>query len=239
MEQRKRSVELPTSAECVSVVAVFTITPCKLLAQALQQSLTTWGFNVLGSHSNVDNVIPINSRDTETTVILVDSIFVEQQTAKCFERLKRMVPDVRILVIAKTLTNETKHDILRFGGHGCVTTSQDTNYLKKAIEELAIGGRWFERRVLLEAIEAQASRGVNSSRRISLKKQILEKLTCRERTVAALVQLGLRNKEIAKKLSISEKTVKLHLNSIFRKLGIFSRLQLCVSLQEFEPPSIP
>ena len=51
-------------------------------------------------------------------------------------------------------------------------------------------------------------------------------LTDRERTVVKFVGYGLRNKEIARKLDISETTIRLHLNRIYRKLGISSRLQL-------------
>ena len=207
-------------------IAVLTITPCKLLAQALQQSLTTWGFSALGNHNNVNSAVSVDSGYAKPLVILVDSIFVEPNAAESLEQLKRIAQDVRILVIAKTLTDETKHEVLRFGGHGCVTTSHDTNYLKKAIDELAVGGRWFERRILYEAMDVQMPAVPNS-----IHKPDLEKLTSRERAVVNLVQLGLRNKEIAKKLGIREATVKLHLNNVFHKLGISSRLHLCVGSQ--------
>lgn len=204
-------------------IAVLTITPCKLLAQALQHSLTTWGFSALGNHNSVDSAVSGDSRSVKPLVILVDSVFVEANAAKCIERLKRIAQDVRILVVAKALTDKTKHEVLRFGGHGCVTTSHDTNYIKKAIEELAAGGRWFERRILYEALDARMPAAQNS-----IHKTDFEKLTSRERAVVNLVQIGLRNKEIAKKLGIREATVKLHLNSVFHKLGISSRVQLCV-----------
>lgn len=230
------SVSCPIDIEQPNI-AVLTITPCRFLAQALQQSLVTWGFKVLGNYNDVDGAISARSSNTQTTIILVDSILVEQQVARCIEKLKRLVQDAKILVIAKVLANETKHEILGSGGHGYLETSRDEIYLKKAIEEVAIGGRWFERHVLLEAIEAWTLIGINL--KTSIKKEYLEKLTRRERTVAWLVRSSLRNKEIARKLGISEQTVKLHLNNIFHKLGISSRLQLCTSLQESDPRFIP
>jgi DNA-binding NarL/FixJ family response regulator len=54
-------------------------------------------------------------------------------------------------------------------------------------------------------------------------------LTERERQVAALVGLGLSNKHIAAKLGLSEGTVKQHLHSIFRKLGVRSRREFISS----------
>lgn len=216
---------------CSSSITVVTITPCMLFVQALQQLLTTWGFTLLGTYNNIDSAIAFRPCNTKQIVILMDSIFIEQNDKKNFEQLKGLRHDVRVLVIAKVLSNEMKHEILRSGGHGYLTTSQDTSYLKKAIEELARGGQWFERRVLFEALEARMKEQECSKRVTNNKDEPLQKLTSRERDVAELVRLGLRNKEIANKLQISEKTVKLHLNSIFNKLGISSRLQLCASLQ--------
>lgn len=53
----------------------------------------------------------------------------------------------------------------------------------------------------------------------------VEGLTAREREILRLVARGRANKEIALDLSISEKTVKVHLNNVFAKLGVHSRTQ--------------
>ena len=58
-----------------------------------------------------------------------------------------------------------------------------------------------------------------------------EELTEREREVLALVGAGLQNKQIALRLGISEKTVKAHLTSVFRQLGVFDRTQAALWAQ--------
>lgn len=72
----------------------------------------------------------------------------------------------------------------------------------------------------------------------SLQSEVLEGLTERERAVALVVAEGLSNKEVARQLSITERTVKAHLGAIFRKLGIRDRMQLILKLshQESEVP---
>ena len=50
-------------------------------------------------------------------------------------------------------------------------------------------------------------------------------LTDREREVLTLVRLGLANKQIARRLGISERTVKAHLTSVFTRLGVADRTQ--------------
>ena len=54
----------------------------------------------------------------------------------------------------------------------------------------------------------------------------VEKLTARQREITLLVVQGLSNKEIARRLNITEGTVKIHLHQIFRHLGISNRTAL-------------
>ncbi len=56
----------------------------------------------------------------------------------------------------------------------------------------------------------------------------MENLTNHEKEVLELLQLGLTNKEIAEKMNISTHTVKTHLANLYRKLGVFNRLQAMI-----------
>jgi non-specific serine/threonine protein kinase len=58
-----------------------------------------------------------------------------------------------------------------------------------------------------------------------------EVLTCRERQIAELVARGMSNREIAERLVISKRTVDAHVNHIFGKLGLSSRVQLTIWLR--------
>lgn len=55
-----------------------------------------------------------------------------------------------------------------------------------------------------------------------------KKLTPREREMLAQLTLGLANKEIARKLNVAESTVKIHLQSILKKLGVNNRVQAAI-----------
>ncbi|RDB42052.1 DNA-binding response regulator [Halomonas sp. DQ26W] len=70
--------------------------------------------------------------------------------------------------------------------------------------------------------------------RARMQGDVLGALTERERTVAVAVAEGRTNKEVARELDITERTVKAHLGAIFRKLGIRDRMQLVLRLSQQE-----
>jgi DNA-binding NarL/FixJ family response regulator len=63
---------------------------------------------------------------------------------------------------------------------------------------------------------------------------LLATLSSREHDVAKMIRDGENNKVIAKNLSISERTVKAHLTSIFKKLNVPDRLHLALYIKEFD-----
>ncbi|MBB3329219.1 DNA-binding NarL/FixJ family response regulator [Halomonas campaniensis] len=65
---------------------------------------------------------------------------------------------------------------------------------------------------------------------VRLQDDVLAELTERERAVALAVARGESNKEVARRLDITERTVKAHLGAVFRKLGIRDRMQLVLRL---------
>lgn len=66
-----------------------------------------------------------------------------------------------------------------------------------------------------------------------------DKLTTRERQVLALVVAGLRNREIAEELCISEATVENHLHHVFSKLGVRTRVQAAFLAVPLHGPTQP
>jgi len=98
---------------------------------------------------------------------------------------------------------------------GILPPGADSFLLKKAIKAVSSGELWLDRKTLSNIV---CNDGHPKSGEVGL--------TNTEKKVVTLICDGLRNKEIARKLDISEKTVKCHCNRIYRKVGVTDRLQL-------------
>ncbi len=115
------------------------------------------------------------------------------------------------------------------GVRGCCLQGVEANMLQKAVASLLTGEAWLPRRLIAKMI---AGIFIPDAATVPLEKQLsLESLTQRECEVAKLITEGLNNKLIARKLDVSERTIKAHLGNIFQKLNIDNRLMLALALR--------
>ena len=110
------------------------------------------------------------------------------------------------------------HDI---GGYGNVNMSDDV--FLQAIEVICSGNIWLYPELMADVVSKVAH--LNTKSPMS---EALKALTPREQEVALLVAKGESNQLIADNLKISQNTVKLHMASIFEKLGVKSRVALAL-----------
>ncbi|MBA7708661.1 Transcriptional regulatory protein DegU [subsurface metagenome] len=111
---------------------------------------------------------------------------------------------------------------LKGGAKGYLSKDVSISNLIKAIQAVQKGELWIERKLMARFLEVEAIVDSSSEGQAGKLKKIM---TPREKEVLRFLTTGRTNKEIAKALFISEKTVKSHLNSIFRKLNVTRRLQ--------------
>lgn len=134
---------------------------------------------------------------------------------------------VRIVLLTARIEHDQVVEAMRLGVAGIILKESAPLQILDCIRRVAAGEQWIDpvigRRTLDGLLRRQA--GAERAARI---------LTPRELEVVRMVAAGLRNKEIAETLSISEGTVKAHLRAIFEKLGISSRMKLGVYARENE-----
>lgn len=128
-------------------------------------------------------------------------------------------PDARLLVVTELTDAAVHRHAVRLGASGIVGTECPPDTLFKAIEKVLQGEVWMERRLVTDLIAAP-------DRRPDYEQVRIGSLTPREREVVRLLCEGLRNKQIASRLAVTDVTVRHHLTSVFSKLGVSDRLGL-------------
>lgn len=115
---------------------------------------------------------------------------------------------------------------VRLGASGLVLKRDSPDKLFQAIRNVAAGQLAFSNEIAQQVVSWMAGERARPAARG------LHRLSEREHTVVVLVTRGLRNREIAAELNISENTVKRHLQSIFSKTGAHDRVELAALAAE-------
>jgi DNA-binding NarL/FixJ family response regulator len=184
------------------------------------------GLMIVGLARDEDGISALLSKD-KPQVLLLDYEGLGPNTEGMIPRLRRASSSTRILVLATRSTDETVERVLRVGAMGLVGKQLGFATLVRAIRVVAAGELWANRRVTAQTVEHLADGADRSSWD--------GQLTQREIEIAMAVGRGLRNKDIARRLSISEKTVKSHLNNIFRKLNVDNRFAVGLYALDIKP----
>jgi DNA-binding NarL/FixJ family response regulator len=150
-------------------------------------------------------------------VVLLDIDVDGEDGASVIRRLTEAAPGAKVLVATAQRAPERHRQALLAGARGVITEDKPGEVVLRAIRKVHDGELWFERHLL----ERTVSRSISPERRHAA-------LTGREREIVALIAEGLKNREIARRLHITAKTVRNHLTSIFSKIGVTDRLALLV-----------
>jgi len=153
-------------------------------------------------------------------VLLLDINMPKLDGLAVLETIKRTKPEIKVIVL--TIHNEGDYlfNAYEKGADGYVLKDSGSDILKRAIRVVNQGEQYIEP-ILMPKLRERIENKKNPE-----KKE--DKLSKREFEILKLVAVGMYNKEIADRLSISEKTVKNHMSSIFRKIKVSDRTQAAV-----------
>jgi len=149
-------------------------------------------------------------------VLLLEREVRGDATEHFVRRLRASHPETRVLLLSAQSSDDALERALLAGTAGVIPAQCEYATLLRAIRAVSRGEIWANRRLTAQALEHSYGAGSPGT-------SPEDALTERERQIVADVGRGLRNKEIARRLRISEKTVKNHLSNIFRKLKVDNR----------------
>lgn len=190
----------------------------EMLHLALRQEK---GIEIVGEAANCLQAVDVIS-DLKPDIVLLDIIMPEMNGIKVLPAIREKSPKTKALMLTVANDETMILKALKAGAKGYLSKDVGISDLIKAIQAVHQGELWVERKLMARFFEGEAIAGPKGEDRSGKTK---ESLTPREQEVLRLLTKGSTNKELAKALFISEKTVKSHLNSIFRKLKVSRRLQ--------------
>ncbi len=168
-------------------------------------------FRIVGSLDSASDLLA-KSKTLQPDIVLLDFEMPGLAGVEAVRALARDLPQTRIIVFTAYADDDKVIGAMQAGARGYVLKGAPATDVARAIRDVYAGGSY-----LPPAIAAVLARQAREPRRTAL--------TEREREVLRLVADGLSNKQVARRLGISERTVKYHINSVMTKLGADNRAQ--------------
>jgi DNA-binding NarL/FixJ family response regulator len=175
------------------------------------------GITVVGEASDGEEALNM-IRETQPDILLLDMEMPKIRGVEVAKQLRARGSKVRILVLSAYDDKQYILELLSNGASGYLTKEEAPEVIVEAIRGVARGEEgWVSRRVGAHMAEWMREDDHGEAQ-----------LTSREIEVLRLVVAGKTNQEIGHQLEISEKTVEKHLEGVFGKLGVTSRVEAAV-----------
>jgi DNA-binding NarL/FixJ family response regulator len=195
-----------------------------VLRESLAALLNTQpDFVVEGTAANGQQALEL-VQQRHPDVLVLDLFMPDFDGFDVLRTLDRAGSRVATVVLTGSESEMDYVQVVRLGGRGLVIKSDEPEKLFAAVRAVAQGDLAFSDDLAKQVVNSMATEW----RQEPPKANSLARLSERERQIAYAVARGLKNRDIAEQLSISENTVKRHLQSIFGKTGARDRLELAV-----------
>ncbi|MCF6461895.1 response regulator [Clostridium sp. Cult1] len=157
-------------------------------------------------------------------VILLDINMPKMNGIDVLRRLKDLGVKSNVIMLTIHEDKEYLFETMKIGADGYVLKDSDADSLIKAIRDVNHGKSYIQPSIASMLVEDLGQNDVEINKELAK----IRLLTKREYEVLTLIAEGLNNKDIAEKLYISEKTVKNHVSSIFKKIEVNDRIQAAI-----------
>ena len=194
--------------------------------------LTMAGITALLDKSNFDVVATVNTgaavldtlAGTRPDLLILDNGMPERSGLDVLRTLRSRGDARPVVLLTGGLNDELAREAIQLSVNGIVIKATAPRDLLTCLESVVQGRRWLDQDVMQRVMEQAMSPDAP--------RDPFEVLSGRERAVASLAKRGLRNKEIADELGLTEGTVKVHLHKVFDKLNIRGRTELILLAQD-------
>jgi two-component system, NarL family, nitrate/nitrite response regulator NarL len=189
----------------------------RLFADAIRSVFEAEGIDVVGIATTAQDTVDAAKREQPDLVLhgLADDGSEWATTAR---RIRESSPDTKIIALTELRDPRLAADAMRAGFQGCLTKDIPIAKLFSSIRAALDGQVVLSPRMVRGAFDARPP----DVRAAAL---LADQITPREQDVLSLLVQGASSDEVARSLSVSPNTVRTHVQSIFTKLGVHSRLE--------------
>lgn len=222
---------LKKSANCSSKNAVFIVESDKVVRSNLREQIKCANkFRLAGEMPYVENITDELAQVSPNIVIFSSFIGSDEQYSH-IKKVHNEFPLIKKVVLAKNVDEAEFCSSVVAGVKGYCSINSEISELIKAIEIVSKGGSYYDNS--MSNFIYRLIKHMNQMRQLPIDKPIEEQidLTDRELEVISVAATCDDYDDIAQTLHISKHTVKMHLTSIYRKLGVKNKLQAILKIQ--------
>jgi DNA-binding NarL/FixJ family response regulator len=181
------------------------------------------GLKMVGEAANREEALALKNRE-QPDIILLDLDLGGESGLDLIPELTDGGSHSKVIVLTGMRDPEMHHQAVKLGAMGVVQKEKAIDVLISAIERVSAGEAWLDPSLMARVLSEVSTAGKN--KKVDPEAAKIAALSDREREVLLLISEGLKNKEIAERLFISEWTVRHHITSIFNKLDVSDRVDL-------------
>jgi DNA-binding NarL/FixJ family response regulator len=178
---------------------------------------------IIGEASDGNEAVRL-AGELQPDVMVMDVRMPAMSGVEATRQIKASYPNVKVLVLTAHDDDEYVFALLQAGANGYLLKTAEIEELVRAIRTVAAGKSALAPEVTGKVV-AQFTSGKSLPEVLTETQENYDGLTDRELDILRLVGQGLSNKQIGKRLFISDRTVQAHLSNIFSKLNVSSRTE--------------
>jgi len=197
-------------------VRVLILDDHRMFAEAIRSVLEDRGVDVVGIAETPSDAIHMATA-ARPDVVVIDVGIRNGGGLRAGEEILHVDPRIRLIALSSPDDTDMARHALRLGFQGCLTKDADSLELVTAIHDVAGGEIVVQPQLARRTVKRWAH-----DRDAEV---LVDQLTRREREVLRMIAAAISSEEIARRLSISVNTVRSHIQSIFTKLQVHSRLE--------------
>lgn len=193
-----------------------------MIRTAIEVLLRDTRFQLAGTAANGFEALR-QVEEVKPDILLLDVQMPGSTGMDVLRQLRAKGSTLPVVLLTAAIDDSSLMEAKELHVQGMVLKNSDPAYLLECLDRVSAGGSWIDPDLRGRSDELTALFGAGGR----------PALAPRERQLVGFVRRGLRNREIAEQLGVTEGTVKVYLHTIFEKLGVNSRTELAIRADEF------